>query len=155
MDNLDKMKKGLEAYIYLNEYTLSSFAKKHSLSLKTLKGLQYRALVDIPQSVQREILDDIMQKEGVTPERLESYIEMADELETMMKMTETKGKSLLRNRDPKRIKPFLEEFENLWSMYPDLRFGQLVSIISSRIDGDSFYIEDDVWLDKIREKISE
>ncbi len=33
-------------------------------------------------------------------------------------------------RDPKRIRPFLEELEKLWTENPDYRFGQLVMVIA-------------------------
>ena len=52
-------------------------------------------------------------------------------------------------RNPKRIRPFLEELATLWEKYPDLRFGQLYQMIT---DGkDLFYLEDNVWLEKIQE----
>lgn len=46
-------------------------------------------------------------------------------------------------RNPNRIKPFLEQVEKMWLQNPDLRFGQLVSILDSSIDMDIFYIEED------------
>ena len=50
-------------------------------------------------------------------------------------------------RDKNRIKPFLKQFEKLWTENPDYRFGQLVSAISN-VD-DAFYIEDDILLKNI------
>ena len=44
-------------------------------------------------------------------------------------------------RDPKRIKPFLKKLENLWLMYPDMRFFQLMFLLKP-YDNDGFYIED-------------
>jgi hypothetical protein len=46
-------------------------------------------------------------------------------------------------RDVKRIKPFLKEFEKIWSKYPDMRFGQIVKCISVHSNTDLFYIEED------------
>ena len=51
-------------------------------------------------------------------------------------------------RDIDRIKPFLEKLELLWKQCPDLRFGQLVCILSK--DKDLFNIEDDEMLDMIQ-----
>jgi hypothetical protein len=44
-------------------------------------------------------------------------------------------------RDPKRIKPLLEEIEKYWMKWPDLRLGQLLVIMAGKQD--SFYMEDD------------
>ena len=59
--------------------------------------------------------------------------------------------------DIERIAPFLAEFEKLWKKEPDLRFGQLVVVLQSRIDPDRdpFYTEDDVMLGTIREMSTE
>jgi len=43
-------------------------------------------------------------------------------------------------RDEKRIEPFLEKLKELWEIYPDWRFGQIVVNVLGR---DPFYIEDD------------
>lgn len=59
-------------------------------------------------------------------------------------------------RDNNRIKPFLEEFQKLWELYPDLRFGQLAEILqrkSSYIE--LFSIEDDAMLKIIEKAIKE
>ena len=59
-------------------------------------------------------------------------------------------------RDAKRIKPFLRNFEKLWTEHPDLRFGQIVSIIhgfSGNKNTDLFYIEDDKMLFGLNEFI--
>ena len=56
-------------------------------------------------------------------------------------------------RDIKRIDPMLKEFEELWKMYPDLRLGQLISILASKYlgkDTNTFFPEDDLWLVAIR-----
>ena len=55
-------------------------------------------------------------------------------------------------RDPKRIKPFLEKFEELWSLSPDLRFGQLVYSLKS---GDMFNVEDNEWLEEMEKQIND
>jgi len=45
-------------------------------------------------------------------------------------------------RDPKRIDPFLATLAEVWQRYPDLRFGQLISIICVQDALDLFDIED-------------
>lgn len=49
-------------------------------------------------------------------------------------------------RDPDRIKHFCDEFAELWSRYPDLRFGQIFSNIERYVQmehgKDIFYMED-------------
>jgi len=50
-------------------------------------------------------------------------------------------------RDKNRIKPLLENIEKIWQTQPDLRLGQLISIMSSsfndyRKNCDLFYFED-------------
>lgn len=59
-------------------------------------------------------------------------------------------------RDINRIDPFLEELGELWKTHPDLRFGQLVSIINDwlynkRAHIPMFYIEDDDMLNLLKE----
>lgn len=56
-------------------------------------------------------------------------------------------------RDPNRIKPFLEKFEELWNLSPDKRFGQLVYCLLPK-DNDGFYIEDDVFEKLIDDKLN-
>lgn len=54
-------------------------------------------------------------------------------------------------RDPKRIKIILEELERCWVDNPDLRLGQIVSVIATRANlRDSFYIEDDNLLEILK-----
>lgn len=155
MNNLDKMKQGIEAYRRVKGFTQREFAKRHSLDIVTFRSLHPRAKTNISILAQERMLNDILDNEGLILEDLDDYVKKAMELETMAKMIEIKDKSLIKSRDPERIKPFLEKLEALWSMHPDLRFGQIVSSLSAKIDGDSFYVEDDVWLDKIKEKINE
>lgn len=53
-------------------------------------------------------------------------------------------------RDINRINPFLEKISELWKLYPDLRFAQVVNMIT-RSGGwsDMFYVEDDRVLEVI------
>ena len=51
-------------------------------------------------------------------------------------------------RDVDRIHPFLQDFENVWKSYPDMRFGQLVEVIAGA-DNDIFSIEDNEYLKRM------
>lgn len=46
-------------------------------------------------------------------------------------------------RNINRIEPFLKKLQNLWSSRPDLRFGQIISILEDKLDKDSFNAEED------------
>lgn len=53
-----------------------------------------------------------------------------------------------RSRNPNRIRPMLEKLEEAWSLYPDMRLGQLIAVCAGR---DSvFGIEDDKMLERIQ-----
>lgn len=56
-------------------------------------------------------------------------------------------------RDPNRIDEFLKEFAELWRLFPDWRFLQLVCNIQRQIGNDGFYIEDDKLLEMIRDTV--
>lgn len=57
-------------------------------------------------------------------------------------------------RDKNRILPFCTELTELWSNYPDLRFGQIMSnlarYIRTEYGQDIFYMEDDQLMAAIR-----
>lgn len=53
-----------------------------------------------------------------------------------------------RSRNPNRIRPMLEKLEEAWSLYPDMRLGQLIAVCAGR---DSVCgIEDDKMLERIQ-----
>lgn len=54
-------------------------------------------------------------------------------------------------RDITRIRPFCEELAVLWEKCPDMRFGQLVV---NALGADSFYVEDNTAMEKIRTFVS-
>ena len=60
-------------------------------------------------------------------------------------------------RDTNRIKPFCTELAELWSNWPDLRFGQIMYNISKYIEmehrKDIFYLEDDELMKIFREQL--
>jgi hypothetical protein len=55
-------------------------------------------------------------------------------------------------RDPKRIPKILDLLKDLWNLYPDQRFLQLLSNdLLTQADGDIFFIEDtqiEKWLEE-------
>lgn len=59
-------------------------------------------------------------------------------------------------RDIKRIGPFLEKLGELWKFYPDLRFGQLIYVLTQDMKcGDIFFPEESVWEEVIQIGIDE
>ena len=57
-----------------------------------------------------------------------------------------------KGRDPQRIDEILAELARIWKEHPDTRLGQL---LIGCIDGDAdrlFYMEDEVLLEKLRER---
>lgn len=59
-------------------------------------------------------------------------------------------------RDPNRIYPFCMKLAELWSNYPDLRFGQIMSNVFSCIEGEDwhpFYVEDDEMMEYINHQL--
>lgn len=60
-------------------------------------------------------------------------------------------------RDSKRIRKFCNKLAELWETCPDLRFGQLVTIVFNSGDvskTDPFYIEDDEMLKHFQNYLS-
>jgi hypothetical protein len=60
-------------------------------------------------------------------------------------------------RDPARIEPFCNELAALWSNYPDLRFGQLMSNIARYTQmehrKDMFFMEEEELMEIIRHQL--
>lgn len=60
-------------------------------------------------------------------------------------------------RDVNRIKPFCDELATLWSKYPDLRFGQIMSNFARYMQfehkQDIFFMEDKELLNVLREQL--
>ena len=54
-------------------------------------------------------------------------------------------------RDPKRIETVLNVLRNVWYKYPDLRLGQLLDNISSEQARDIYYIEDEEWIELLKQ----
>lgn len=50
-------------------------------------------------------------------------------------------------RNPNRIPEYLAEFERVWNLFPDWRFGQLVCNV---LGDDPFYVEDDKSLEMLK-----
>ena len=53
-------------------------------------------------------------------------------------------------RDPKRIEPFLKQLQKHWEANPDLRFGQMVHCLSSKLEHLCISAEEDDWLEVIK-----
>lgn len=60
-------------------------------------------------------------------------------------------------RDPNRIKPFCDELAELWSNWPDLRFGQIMSNIARYVQmehrKDMFFMEEEELMKVLREQL--
>ena len=54
-------------------------------------------------------------------------------------------------RDPERIAKILDDIEEIWLHYPDMRFGQLITNFMIQGCGDNFfYQEDDITQEKLK-----
>lgn len=59
-------------------------------------------------------------------------------------------------RDIKRIEPFLEKFKELWELYPDSRYGQLIYMVAEKLNySDIFFPEEQHWIEAIEKVINE
>lgn len=47
-----------------------------------------------------------------------------------------------KSREPERVKRMLGLLEQLWTKYPQLRLGQLLSNVDARFDTNVFFLED-------------
>ena len=79
---------------------------------------------------------------------------------SLIELTEmhTKEKDEVKTmRDVNRIKPFCDEFAELWTNYPDLRFGQIMSNIARYVQmehkKDMFFMEEDELMEIIRHQL--
>ena len=57
-------------------------------------------------------------------------------------------------RDINRIDIILNKLRELWLLNPDLRFIQMLRWIDSSVSFDTFYLEDDEFLELIEDKIN-
>lgn len=58
-------------------------------------------------------------------------------------------------RDINRIDPLLSKLGELWKLYPDMRFGQLIINLLDNPGKDPWCIEDDVWMEMIETYLKE
>lgn len=62
-------------------------------------------------------------------------------------------------REQSRIPRIVSKLTMLWQLHPDLRFGQLMALVESRMgeltNTNLFYIEDDVWENFFNEIVEE
>jgi len=58
-------------------------------------------------------------------------------------------------RDKDRIEPFLNKFKALWSQHPDLRFGQLVTILLDMTGHDDIFNQEEYeWSEAINKYLN-
>lgn len=64
-----------------------------------------------------------------------------------------------KSRDVNRIEPFLGEIAKVWKRQPDMRFGQLITILEYRAKAkgiqDLFYLEEEGFLELLQEYAKE
>lgn len=56
-------------------------------------------------------------------------------------------------RDPKRIKPNWQKIAEIHEQFPDWRMGQFMFNVLSLFQEDPYFLEDDEFIDKIREML--
>ena len=56
-------------------------------------------------------------------------------------------------RDFEHREEVFKQLEELWSRYPDWRFMQMIVNMQAVFKGDMFYMEDDMFIEQIKEKI--
>ena len=56
-------------------------------------------------------------------------------------------------RNPNRIHEVMLQLEELWKLYPDWRFMQLICNMQSINRNDMFYIEDEDFIKQIKERL--
>ena len=70
--------------------------------------------------------------------------------EKFKELVENKFKLNVKCRQKERIKPFLDKLEKVWDYYHDMRFMQLIFMIT-RHPGDCFHMEEDEFLKLLEE----
>jgi hypothetical protein len=55
--------------------------------------------------------------------------------------------------EKERIQPFINKLEELWTQYPDLRFGQVVNMLQKHIRRDLYNTTDAEWLNEIENEL--
>lgn len=149
--NLNEIRAGLLSLIRLEGYTKASYAKKCSLDVDVFKAFLSGDLKLGEVNIDN-IIDKAVTSQGMSFNDLDKYIKKETELILLASTDGILAGSVEYNpRDVSRIEPFLEEFKELWISKPDLRFGQLVECLSRQVEIDPFYIEDDTWLQSIRD----
>lgn len=148
--NIQKARKGLLALMKIEGYTKNSYAKKCSVD-ETLFKLFFKENVKLRKKDIDYIINKSIVYQGLSLEDLEEYVRREDESAKIKNEEILKEQKKYKSRDIDRIEPFLDEFKDLWLSKPDLRFGQLVESLANKIAMDSFYAEDDVWIEAIRD----
>lgn len=58
-------------------------------------------------------------------------------------------------RDPKRIPEILNQIQQAWATFPDLRLGQLIINVATKNHKDPYYIEDEELVERMRDFVRE
>lgn len=58
-------------------------------------------------------------------------------------------------RDPRRIKEILDDIEEIWLHYPDMRFGQLITNFVIQGHSDKFFYQEDNITQEKLERVKE
>ena len=58
-------------------------------------------------------------------------------------------------RDQKRIPVILDKIKEIWELYPDLRFFQLLNAVGFDSREDYFFLEDNILLEQLESELKE
>ena len=148
--DMKNIKKALIYYINKNGYTKSSLAKKCFIERDLFK-MFLEDKFSMNKDIEESILHTILEKEKITLVELLKYIDKNEAFEIYQQELLNSKISLFNNkeRNPERIPLFLKELEEFWIVNPDLRFGQIISILEKELNEDSFNAEDEKWFNAL------
>ena len=145
--DIQNIKKALLCYIKENGYTKSSFAKKCDIDYQMFT-MFFNEKLPVKRDIEEAVINIILEEEKITIEELMDYINKSDTFE--MKSIEYFNNKLnffkYKKRNPDRIPLFLKELEEFWILNPDLRFGQILSILEKELEEDIFNAEEYKWI---------
>ena len=150
--NMPEIKKALLCYIKVQGYTKSSLAKKCFLE-SSLVSLFFNEGLTMKKDIEEAVLGTILEEENLTIEELMTYIDkqQASEMynQGILSSILSSFSNKTKTRDADRIPTFLNKLEEFWICNPDLRFGQVISILEKELNEDSFNAEDDKWFEAL------
>ena len=105
------------------------------------------------KDIEEAVLYTILEEENLTVEELMTYIDkqQASEMynQWILSSILSSFSNKTKTRDADRIPTFLNKLEEFWICNPDLRFGQVISILEKELNEDSFNAEDDKWFEAL------